>query len=269
MQQFYETLQAKLPQIAIETAANIRSYLDLPTTPPPTKADPNPDPIRFQRLDHLFVKHQWLSSVHSCRSKLHTGFPSDHYLLVSDVQVRLNSRQHKTAKPPKPNYDAVDEARREIFNATFRKGSTGNPLPPPNPDHSAITHFYTDGSGTRGRCSAVTPAGWGFCVKDDDNWIDACGPVITTPDHSAFLGATVGSNNTGELTAVAEAMLYAIEHQLQRIIIHTDSAWAVNVIKGKWRPKSHKKLVNYRTLPPRFYKNYSTMGQSTQQKRRK
>ena len=36
-----------------------------------------------------------------------------------------------------------------------------------------------------------------------------------------------------------------MERQLPRIVVHTDSEWALNVIRGKWRPKAHKKLVNY------------------------
>ena len=104
--------------------------------------------------------------------------------------------------------------------------------------------FYTDGSGSRGKCSQHTPAGWGWCAPQGDGWIEACGPVITSPDHTAFFGANVGSNNTAEVSAIIEALLYAIEMEYTRVIFHTDSTWAKNVILGKWKPKTHKNLIH-------------------------
>ena len=75
-------------------------------------------------------------------------------------------------------------------------------------------------------------------------WVEASGPVIT--DHNApdYMGAEVGSNNTGELTAIAEALLHAKEHQYTPHI-HTDSLWSINVLTGRWRPQCHKQLVGY------------------------
>ena len=68
--------------------------------------------------------------------------------------------------------------------------------------------------------------------------------MITSPDHTAYIGATVGSNNTGELTAIAEALLVAIEHEYTHVTIHTDSLWARNVISGLWKAKTNKALVH-------------------------
>ena len=103
MQQFYAHLSSKDPIEALPVAARIRSYLDLPTPLPPPATTPHPDPVLFQRLDHTFTRKQWLSSVNSCRAKLHTGFPSDHYLLVTEVQVKLAKRTK--GPPPPPRYD--------------------------------------------------------------------------------------------------------------------------------------------------------------------
>ena len=74
--------------------------------------------------------------------------------------------------------------------------------------------------------------------------MDASGPVVTDPNHPLFAGAVVGSNNTGELTAILEAVLHASQ-QDRAAIIQPDSLWAINVLKGKWRPQRHKQLVNY------------------------
>ena len=92
MQQFYATLQEHLGISCIDQAARIRSFLDLSHPLPLTKREPTPDPTRFQRLDHCFTRTQWLPSINSCRSKLFTGFPPDHYLVVTEIQVKLASR---------------------------------------------------------------------------------------------------------------------------------------------------------------------------------
>ena len=105
--------------------------------------------------------------------------------------------------------------------------------------------IFTDGSGTRGKCSKTTPAGWGWCFQRDDQWIEAFGPVVTDPNHLLYRGAQVGSNNTGELTAILEAVIYAIDHNWHTVSIKSDSLWSIKVMKGIWRAMRHKQLVNY------------------------
>eukprot|EP00439_Symbiodinium_sp_Y106_P015576 s5934_g2.t1 len=110
------------------------------------------------------------------------------------------------------------------------------------PDTTQRTHitFYTDGSGSKGRCTAATPAGWGWCAPQGADWLEAYGPVVTSSDHTAYVGATVGSNNTGEVTAIVEAL----EHEYTHATVHTDSLWARNVILGKWKARTNKALVH-------------------------
>ena len=73
--------------------------------------------------------------------------------------------------------------------------------------------------------------------------MEASGPVITDHTEPEYLGAEVGSN-TGELTAIAEALLHAKEHQ-QHPSIYSDSLWSINVLTGRWRPQRHKQLVGH------------------------
>ena len=251
MQQFYTHLQAKDPAQALTIASQIRAYLDLPQPLPPPKRQPTADPIRFQRLDHTFVRAQWLSGVNSCKSKLHTGFPSDHYLLVTEVQVKLAQR----SKPshPRVRYDFKQTTidHQHSFNNTFRAALGAGPADtsqntPQTRDPELRPHLriYTDGSGTRGKATANTAAGWGWTYQDlDGEWVSASGPVITTRDHTSYLGAGVGSNNTGELTAIIEALLYCAETDHTSVQIVSDSQWAINVITGRWRSKAHKPMV--------------------------
>ena len=243
MQQFYDKLSNMDSVEALPIAARIRSFLDLPHPLPPPCTEPHPNPVLFQRLDHTFTRKQWLSSINSCRSKLYTGFPTDHYLLVTEVQVKLAKRTKSAPPPPRFDFTKLSLTQKDLYNETLANlldvvTEVTEPL-----DHTASINIYTDGSGSRGVCSASTAAGWGWASKQGETWIEACGPVITSPNHFSYLGATVGSNNTGEITAIIEALLFASEHEYTHVHIHSDSQWAIKVITGKWRAKANKALV--------------------------
>ena len=108
---------------------------------------------------------------------------------------------------------------------------------------NSVHHVYTDGSGTGGRCTQHTPAGWGWCYKEGNQWKEAYGPVTTGTSHITYRGATVGSNNAGEVTAIIEAGLFAHQQGWQQITTHTDSQWAINTITGRWRSNCHHDLI--------------------------
>ena len=248
LQQLYTKMHHNFQQFALEAAAIVRSYLDLPDLLQPPKAVPQIDPTRFQRLDHFFTLKQWLNSLHSCRSKLHTGSPSDHYLLVSEVQVKLAARTTKPPRKPQLEMNRITpEQKQQYFEILKELLEEGDPTPETTTLRTAQepVHVFTDGSGSRGRCSSSTPAGWGWCYRQDEAWIEAYGPVVTQPDHNAYREAQVGSNNTGEVTAIIEGILYSQQQGFTNLHIHSDSQWAINVIKGRWRPQRHKTLVNF------------------------
>ena len=247
MQQFYDKLHYAMAEHSVEVAAHIRAYLDLPDLLPPPKTPPQADPVRFQRLDHTFTRRQWLNTINSCRSKLYTGFPSDHYLLVTDFRVRLEARQAKPPKQPRPDLSKLSDYGKSQYNLMLREMLTTEPLTTTQfqvedrADKKGL--FYTDGSGSSGRCTSNTRAGWGWTLHQNDSWHDAYGPVITDPDHNAYRGASVGSNNTGEISAIIEALLFALHEGYTSVTIRSDSRWAINVIMGKWRAKHHKEMV--------------------------
>ena len=78
-------------------------------------------------------------------------------------------------------------------------------------------HIYVDGSCLGNQnVDSETPAGWGVVVITGSNDLgrgngeifhEFNGKVITDQSDSKFIGAEVGSNNTAELTAFAEACL--------------------------------------------------------------
>ena len=111
MQQFYAHVFKQDEAQSLEICTYIRSFLDLPQPLPPYQNTPHPDPTRFQRLDHMFTRSQWLSSINPCKSKLHTGFPSDHYLLVTEIQVKLAQRKVKLSSLTPPNWTSPRSTR--------------------------------------------------------------------------------------------------------------------------------------------------------------
>ena len=243
--QFYNTLSTTTPTCDMLVASKVRSYLGLPDLLPPIASLPSANPTQFQKLDHTFTRKQWLPTIHSCRSFTNTGYPSDHYLLVTTLQVRLAARPRKPPGSLKLHIGNLDDAPKDAFNAALQDLLFPEQEPPaPATDHNARVKYFTDGSGSRGKCTKHTLAGWGWCHSKEGLWVEASGPVIT--DHNApdYMGAEVGSNNTGELTAIAEALLHAKEHQYTPHI-HTDSLWPINVLTGRWRPQRHKQLVGY------------------------
>ena len=118
--------------------------------------------------DHTFVRAQWLSGVNSFRSKLHTGFPSDHYLLVSEIQVKLVQRTQPSNPRLRFDFRQATIDQRFSFNWAFREAmkvdNTGVTTQcSEETPHTPRPHLriFTDGSGTRGKATANTAAGWG------------------------------------------------------------------------------------------------------------
>ena len=148
-------------EFAKTTALTVRSYLECNELLPSPLPPPTPDPIRFQRLDHCFVRSQWLPSVLSCRSKLKMGYPSDHYPLVVEVRAKLK------AKPRQPPAYSKFAAPGEHQVALYRSLVSQKPTAAVSSDTTSPTDrstytFFTDGSGTKGKCASATPAGWGW-----------------------------------------------------------------------------------------------------------
>ena len=222
---------------------SIRSFLTEEPLMQTTPLRPRVDPYRFQSLDKLVIRRKWLPTVRHCRAHRNTGFPSNHYLLTASLQVKLGARPPTNPRPPKLEYK-VDQNTRQQFCQTFRSAYVRprNQTPAPTREYSV----HTDGSGSKGRATTSTPAGWGVYIQQGHPEIVGYGRVNTDYSSPYFWGAQVGSNSAGELSALIEAMLYLLHDTVKasRITIYYDSKWAAQMVRGQSRPKRHATMVH-------------------------
>ena len=114
--------------------------------------------------------------------------------------------------------------------------------------------IYVDGSCLGNQnVDADTPAAWAVVVITGDTGLgrgsgslveEFAGHVITQSGAPNFIGAEVGSNNTAELTAIAEALRWLLtEGGGNEAIIRADSQYAGNLASGAWKAKANRALV--------------------------
>ena len=111
------------------------------------------------------------------------------------------------------------------------------------------TVAYTDGSQQSG------DAGWGVVVVQRPAYADKAsgtqlvamfGPVDVTPSSPYWLGADELTNNTAELSAIGELLLWYRDHascSIEYLTIYTDSQYSINCILGRQVATSNVKLV--------------------------
>lgn len=119
---------------------------------------------------------------------------------------------------------------------------------------SPFFSLYVDGSCLNNvNVNKETDAGWGFLVVEGDLPLgngkgeiiyEDNGLVITDSSSKNYLGAKVGSNNTGELSAIAHALRWILMNtKNENVEICTDSTYAGNIACGKWKAKANKELA--------------------------
>jgi len=95
------------------------------------------------------------------------------------------------------------------------------------------------------------PAGWGVAIVDtgsDGNLsivAELFGPVVVDSASCFFLGAEVCSNNTGELSAICEALLWLLQHESsgRPAAILYDSDYAAKITTGRYRAQKNQVLA--------------------------
>ena len=150
----------------------------------------------------------------------------------------------KWSKEPKAEPCKAKAAALETRDRVEARGWTpvyhGPELPPPEGWWIA-----TDGSGTG-------MGGWGVAIfrtpiQGDEPHKLLYGPVMTDSWDHRWLGAREATNNTAELTAIGEAMLWlkqeAGDDGTLPVMLRFDSKYAVDSSRGRTDPQSNKELV--------------------------
>ena len=116
------------------------------------------------------------------------------------------------------------------------------------PPQATPWEIYTDGSCevALARQGRRNPAGWGIAVqRNKGDWSTFYGPVLFDRGHADFLGATLASNNTAELCAIAHAMHFLLQGTAdnQDVTVFFDSVYAYKMATTQWTPRSNIALV--------------------------
>lgn len=157
------------------------------------------------------------------------------------------------------NFDDWDDIEMEFEDAMEYPQEIPQALPtwtlPPIPSNWTRIRYYTDGSCPENKCARrrPVPAGWG-CTQmgvdpiseEEIPILDMHGPVNCEPGPR-WLGAEKGSNNTGKLSGVGEAIWYALMYGNREIIheIRTDSQYTIDVLNHKHAANSNRIMIRY------------------------
>lgn len=114
--------------------------------------------------------------------------------------------------------------------------------------------LYVDGSCLGNQnVDENTPAAWAVVVVTGDTGLgrgsgelheEFADIVVTDETNENYIGATVGSNNTAELSGFAAALRWLlVEGGADAAIIRADSQYAGNLACGAWKAKANRELV--------------------------
>ena len=137
-----------------------------------------------------------------------------------------------------------------------------------NSDEYTSLHIYTDGScNMNNNINRMNrTAGWGVAMYMEHyipggpavntfSLVELFGPVVTDSKSPFFMGASRHTNNTGELTAFGEAIIWLMSNwnqlceststPLKNIVFHSDSDYAINAIIGTYRGSTNADLYSH------------------------
>ena len=204
----------------------------------------NPTIDNFAVLDHVITPHKYRTCFGSIRSVPSVRLPwfHRHYLLLAKFVCSGFITKPSRSSPPHylPPTTQQQQAFQEHVGAYFQQLSgipIGTPVATPTP---GSLNIYTDGScPDQLNVGPDNPAGWGVFIDAPFN-IDLFGSV----GHLPF--AVQGSNNTGELQAVLEALLFLpyLPTYPTAITLHTDSTYVHDLLLGLSLPSTNHDLVN-------------------------
>ena len=179
-----------------------------------------------------------------------TATPSDHvvlaYTLVGKYNRIWNAYQRKQVRlplrwAPKDDNTLFNSHIRELLSLPEEKTIAGDAY-----------QIFTDGSyhAAVKRRQKRGFAGWGFVVYDSGKEItfenevtSFFGPVVIFSTNQGYLGATKMSNNTAELSAIIEAMIWTFQRPSSKYRFFSDSSYVVRLLKGDFVPQENVALA--------------------------
>ena len=225
--------------------SHIITYREISASP---NADAkHPDNTNFATLDHVLSPLESKHMMKSCTSMPNWNLPWFHRHFP--VRFRLEFDRFTRPSAPPINKTTVPQTGEEKI--TFRE-ILDQSLEDQQDQVRALEtltipgslYVYTDGSCPDQHNVAVgNPAGWGFTIQSQNTWTDSCGPV------GAGLTFTLpGSNNTGELQAIMEALDFLLRRRSWvkgiPVTIYTDSQFVYDIFHENSNPTSHPELVD-------------------------
>ena len=151
--------------------------------------------------------------------------------MVRDRRRRVARAQFERVWVDSGAVEVAGRARQVLTAPMWSKGAAHR-------DGGEKVEIYTDGSGGK---EGATGAGWGLvAVKDGTEVHSACGPVLL---GATGHGADRGTNNTGEITAVIEALRWLKTEAYGAVTIVYDSEYAAKMAQGKWKAKVNRVLI--------------------------
>ena len=183
----------------------------------------------------------------------HSGPASRGYMhtqYASELARCGQSGEHECTRTPPAGPTAAPRPQRRQRD----DGTTGGGV------HEGELALFTDGAckGNAHAATRVQPAGWGVAVvegipagstRGGSVLSELYGPVVLEARSPSFLGATVGSNNTGELSGICMALGWLSSQAvgasppLPPAVICYDSEYAAMQTQGLWRAKKNKALI--------------------------
>ena len=124
------------------------------------------------------------------------------------------------------------------------------------PDGSCLNNQRS--SGRESGNNATNKAGWGFVVTNNVPGVSfknteqlkevdyGYGRIITEQEDHEYVGCEKATNNTAEITAIIQSLLWVYKHEEMTnfpIIIRPDSDYAINQIQGRNATKKNIQLV--------------------------
>jgi ribonuclease HI len=138
---------------------------------------------------------------------------------------------------------------RVLMGEATRPAERRPPEPPPEllRRGAGVVTVYVDGSG-EGACGwgvVVVSGGRGGADRTARLVTERYGPLVLARDAPPFIGAEKASNNTAELTALAEGLAYLREEEgtTGPAIVRPDSEYAMDIALGLSKPKKNASLA--------------------------